>query len=96
MFLLALGATARITRFVTRDHLARHLRAWALRHWDEDHDIPTFVRCGWCVSVWAAAAVFTVAYFYGDTAAFQWITGALSASYLYGIVSSVLDSPDRE
>lgn len=102
MFLLSLGATARVTRFITRDYLSRHLRIWVLKRWDEEHDIPTLLRCPWCFSVWAAAGVFSVAYFYGHTAAFMWITGALSAAYVYGLVSSLLDplppeeTPHRE
>jgi hypothetical protein len=90
-FLLALGATARIVRFVNADYLFRGVRAGAIKRWGPDHDIPYLLTCGWCASIWIAGAVYTVAWFYGHTPAYLIATGALSASWIYAVVAGWLD-----
>lgn len=96
VFLLAFGATARITRFVNADYLFRGVRAAAIRKWGPDHDVPYLLTCGWCASVWVAGAVFTVAYFYGHTAAYLIATGALTASWLYATLAGWLDPTEGQ
>lgn len=95
VFLLALGATARITRFINADYLFRGVRAWAIR-WtgDPDHDLPYLLRCPWCASIWVAAGVSTLAWFYGNTAPFVIVCTALSVSYIYSAIGPVFDPDD--
>lgn len=97
VFLLALGATARITRFINADALAGPLRAAATRiAGDEDRGVAYLVRCPWCASMWVAGGVYAAAYFYGHTAGFLIATAALSASFLIGLAADVLDPPDDD
>jgi hypothetical protein len=90
-WLLALGATARVCRFVNADYLFRGVRVWAIKKWGPDHDVPYGLTCAWCASVWIAGAVFTIAYFYGHTAAYLITTSALTASWLYATIASWVD-----
>lgn len=92
VFLLALGAVARITRFVNADYLFRWPRTWAIRKWGPDNDFAYLLACPWCASVWIAGGVFTLAYFAGHTGAFVIIAGALTASWLYAIAAQYVDS----
>jgi hypothetical protein len=96
VFLLALGATARITRFLNSDYLARHLRAGIIGRLGPDHDLAYGIACAWCASVWVGGAVFTVAWFYGEHAGFVIPAAALSASYLVGVAASVFDSEELD
>lgn len=95
IFLLALGATARITRLVTRDFITRHLRAYVIRRLGPDHDVPYLLTCPWCLSVWVAAGVMTVAWFYGGHPGFIIPAAALTASYLIGLAASILDTAEE-
>lgn len=99
MFLLALGATARITKFVNEDVLFAPVRALAVRYsrhsGDQDKGIAYLLRCPWCVSVWIAAGVFGTAELWGHTAGFRIAAGALTASYLYaGLIRPLLADDD--
>lgn len=89
--LLALGATARITRFFNKDYLARGVRIILIRRFGPDHDLPYLVTCPWCLSVWVAGGIFTTAWFYGEHAGFQIPALALTASWLYAIVAAYVD-----
>lgn len=91
VFLLALGAVARLTRFFNKDYLARGLRIVLIRRFGPDHDLPYLVTCPWCLSVWVAGGVYTVAWFYGEHAGFLIPAAALSASYLYAIFAAYVD-----
>ncbi|MFT4086145.1 MAG: hypothetical protein QM658_03170 [Gordonia sp. (in: high G+C Gram-positive bacteria)] len=96
LFFLALGAAARLTRLITDDRLLGRLRAWALRRWGSEHPITYWLYCPWCVSPYIGGAVFTTAWFYGDTAAFVIVACTLTASWLIGVSSSWLDAPAGE
>ncbi len=91
VFLLTLGATARLTRLVTDDYIARHLRAYVIRHTSEGNDLRVGIGCPWCLGVWISAGLFTLAYFHGSADWFVWPAAALSASWLYGIAATILD-----
>lgn len=95
IFLLALGATARITRLITSDYIARHARAWVIRRLGPDHDLAYLVTCPWCLSVWLAGGVMALAWFYGSHAGFIIPAAALTASYLIGIAASILDTAEE-
>lgn len=93
-FLLALGATARLTRLVTDDYITRHLRVWVIRRTGAGSDWSWLMTCAWCLSMWVSGAVFTLAYFYGAQPWFVWPAAALSASWLYGLTATHLDGVD--
>ncbi|MDH6279519.1 DUF1360 domain-containing protein [Prescottella agglutinans] len=95
IFLLALGATARITRLITRDFITRQLRVCAIRRFGPDHDIPYLLTCPWCLSIWVAGGVMTIAWFYGEHPGFIIPAAALTASYLIGIAASILDTAEE-
>lgn len=91
VFLLALGITCRITRFITKDTLAAGFRSWTAEHFGDDSKLAYLVTCGWCTSFWVAAVVVPVAYAAGSTIAFQAVALVLSLSYLSGVASNWLD-----
>ena len=100
VFLLTLGAVARVTRFVNADYLFRGVRDWAvMRTQDNDgqlhpeRDFPYLLTCPWCASIWIAGGAYTLAWFYGHTPAFTIVTAALSASYIYAVLVPLLDPP---
>lgn len=89
-FLLALGATARITRFVTSDLLGQPIRATVERRFGDDSRAAYLMTCPWCASIWISAAVLAAALLLPGlwfTAAAAWLT----ISYLYGLTASLLD-----
>lgn len=93
MFLLALGATARLTRLINADVIGGPIRAAGIRlsRRGDDGWLPYLLRCPWCLSMWIGGAVYATAWFYGHTGAW-WITcAALSASYLIGVTADLLD-----
>ncbi|NJQ00216.1 DUF1360 domain-containing protein [Streptomyces sp. PLAI1-29] len=92
VFLLALGAVARVTRFVNLDALAGPLRAWFIRRGGPESKLVTLVECPWCLSVWVAAAVVPLAFLYGHTLWFQIPATALTVSYLYGAAARFVET----
>ena len=91
VFLLALGAALRITRFVNRDTLAGPFRAWVIRRWGLESKAAVFVGCPWCVGVWACAGTIAAGYWWGDRAWFVVPAAVLSAAWLVGIAALWLD-----
>jgi hypothetical protein len=89
---LSLGATARITRAVTRDVVLANFRLWVERTRGEYSLASYFVRCSWCLSAWVAAPVAAAAYGWGDDAVFVVPALALSLSYLTGLLSEHAES----
>ncbi|MFF9864488.1 hypothetical protein ACF1G0_03540 [Streptomyces sp. NPDC013953] len=90
-FLLALGAACRITRLITKDTLAAGFRTQVADRFGDDSQAAYLVSCGWCASVWVAAAVTVYALALADSAWFTVPTTALSLSYLVGVASRWLD-----
>ncbi|NLU74453.1 DUF1360 domain-containing protein [Streptomyces sp. HNM0575] len=91
VFLLALGTTCRITRFVTKDSLAAGFRTWMAARFGDDSRPAYLVTCSWCTSIWVAAAVVPAAYLAGGTPAFQVVALILTVSYLAGLASNWID-----
>lgn len=91
VFLLALGAAMRITRFVVADALAEDFRSWVLHRYGTESKLTTLVGCQWCVSIYVCAAVFALAWAYGDRPWFVWPAAALAASQIIGLVAVNLD-----
>ena len=97
IFLLALGAVARVTRFVNDDVLFGPAREWLdERQGSKALGVGTLVHCGWCASIWVAAGVFASAYAFGQDKWWQFIAAALTASYVYAAGSAWIDPEDHE
>ncbi|MBA6433096.1 hypothetical protein [Streptomyces sp. GMR22] len=90
-FLLALGTTCRITRFITKDTLAAGFRIWVADRFGDDSRPTYLVNCGWCTSTWVAAAIALYASLLYSTAWFHLPATALTLSYLAGVASRWLD-----
>jgi hypothetical protein len=90
-FLLAFGATLRLTRLVTDDFITRYLRAAVIRWRGPDSDLAYLVTCPFCLSMYLGGGTATLAYFYGTHPGFIIPAAALSISWLIGIASSWLD-----
>lgn len=91
VFLLALGATCRITRFITKDTLAAGFRSWTAGRFGEDSKTSYLVNCSWCTSIWVSAGVVTLAHLIGGTVAFQVVALILTVSYIAGVASEWID-----
>lgn len=96
LFLLTLGATARVTRLITDDYITRHARAWVIYRFGPNHDLTYLVGCPWCLSIWLAGPAFTGAYFYGHTAAWVIVCAALTASWVIGVAATFIDAAPEE
>lgn len=93
-FLLALGAVARITRFINSDTLVEPVRRKVLRRYGPESWWYTLITCPWCMSVWVAAAVTPLAWIGARSPVFLLPAMALSMSYLYAIVTMHLDGDE--
>lgn len=94
VWLLAFGATARVTRFLNDDVLAEPIRSWVSARFGEDSRLAYLIECPWCASIWLAAPAATVAWFavpeslrvgaWWYTIPGLWLT----ISYAYGRIAS--------
>ncbi|MFE4501704.1 hypothetical protein ACFRFQ_17770 [Rhodococcus sp. NPDC056743] len=94
IFLLTLGAAARLTRLVTDDYITRHFRAFFIRRYGPDNDLAYLVTCPWCMSMYISGGMFTLAWFYGWHPAFIIATAALTVSYLIGTAAILVGSAE--
>lgn len=95
VFLLSLGATARLTRLITDDYITRRLRAIVIKRTGHDSDLSYLTTCAWCLGMWVSGGVFALGFFYGGQPWFVWPAAALGASWLYGIAATILDGTDQ-
>ena len=93
-FLLAFGATARITRFVNDDYLAEPLRNWVFDRFGQESRLAYLATCPWCLSPWVAAAVVLAAYWLGDTGWYIIPASILTISYGYGLLAQAADGEE--
>ena len=96
VFLLTLGAAARVTRLITDDRILGGVRAWVMRRLGPDHPVTYWVYCPWCVSPYVCAALFTLAWFVGETPGYLIPAFALTASWLIGVAATLIDVPAGE
>ena len=89
--LLALGAIARITRFLTSDVLFDPVRDRIERRFGSDSRICYLLSCPWCASIWVAAGVSWVAAAAGAITWAESVPFALLTSYMYGLLAQHLD-----
>jgi len=90
-FLLALGATLRITRFLAKDVLAAPIRAQVIRRTGPDSRWTELSTCPWCLSIYVATAAVCAAWWAGGSAWFQIPAFALTISYLVGVAGRWID-----
>lgn len=90
--LLAMLATARLTRMVTTDRIFQAPRTWLLRkivrRYGEEHLMAYLPVCDWCASVYVGAGVAAAWVMAGSTLWFQAPTAALALSYAAGFLAS--------
>lgn len=94
IFLLTLGASARLVRLVTDDYITRHVRAFFIRRYGPDNDLAYLLGCPWCVSIYICGGMFSAAWFWGWHPAYLIVTAALTASYLIGTVATLVGSAE--
>lgn len=85
-FLLVLGASARLTRLVTRDEIFNPIRDKAGTGW-----LGFFLVCPYCVGLWITAAVAGL-WLIVPTAAFTWVAAVLSANLIWALTQEVIDT----
>lgn len=80
VWVLAVGATARLTRLLTVDELplVARPRDKIIDRYGTDHWLSYLVTCPWCLGMWVAAAVFPAAFLAGDSLWFQVPAGILT------------------
>lgn len=90
--LLAMLATARLTRLVTTDRITQGPRGWLLRRIiksrGEESLLAYLIVCDWCVSVYTGGAVAAAWVLAGETLWFQAPVAALALSYAAGFLAS--------
>jgi Protein of unknown function (DUF1360) len=63
---IAVLATARITRLITRDSITQPIRTAAVNRVGIDSRIAELIQCDWCTGMWASAAVMGAAWAWGE------------------------------
>lgn len=90
LVLLAVLATARLTRLVARDAITDPARAWLHAHGPEW--LTYLVHCRWCASIWLGAGVAAAVY---NWPARWWVAIpliGLAASHITGLLARLEDS----
>jgi hypothetical protein len=95
-FLLAWGATARLTRLVNSDVLTETARDALLARFRADSKPHYLLTCPWCASIWIAVPVVLAAWAADGADWFNVPAAILTISYLYGLVASHLDADDED
>ena len=80
-------AVARLTGIITTDEITAKPRQAILRRLDEDSPLGTLLTCQWCMSMWVAAVVITVAWKWGTLPVFLLPALILAASQITGMLS---------
>lgn len=90
LFLLAVLATARLTRLVTADQILEPIRARLIRRYGEptESKLMYLMTCDWCASFWIAVPVAVVTVMAGDRLAVQAGLLALAASQFTGMLAA--------
>lgn len=87
MMVLAVGATMRLTRLVTKDYLTEQPRRWVQRNSPEK--VAYLVGCPWCSSFWigGVVAVATARWPRSRLVTAAWL--ALTASHAAGMMANL-------
>lgn len=88
LVVLVIGAVARLARLLTADKISEPIREWADRRYGEDSMRSYFVNCDYCVSMYVAPIVATVAVLWGDNRVVLIALIALTASFVAGTIAA--------
>ena len=94
-FFLALGAIARVTRFVNDDVLAAGLRQAVHRRYGGGSPLFYVLGCPWCLSIYVAPPIMTAAYLVPTAWWFVIPAASLTASYAYALLAVNADPASR-
>lgn len=78
-------AVFRLTRLITRDRITDDFRNKIGEKFGMKSKYTYMVNCDWCISMWAAAIIFTARKTHPDIA--DWLSGLLTASAVVGIAA---------
>lgn len=84
---LAMLATARLTRLVTTDRITAGPRSWLITRLPEESLISYLVVCDWCVSVYTGALVAGSWWLWGGHTWYTVLMAALALSYAAGFLA---------
>jgi hypothetical protein len=79
-------AVYRLTKLVTDDKITEDLRDLIFEKLPRGHKLSYLITCGWCVSIWAALAIFTLRKVSPETADF--LSAVLATSAVTGVAYS--------
>jgi hypothetical protein len=79
-------AVYRLTKLITDDKITEDLRNLIFDKFPKGHKLRYLITCGWCVSIWAALAIFTLRKIHPETADF--VSGILATSAVTGVAYS--------
>lgn len=87
LVLLAVLATARLTRLINDDAILDRPRAWVQR--GGESKLAYFVTCPWCVSIWVGACVAVATYDWHAYGVVQVGLLMLAASHVTGMLAVI-------
>jgi Protein of unknown function (DUF1360) len=79
-------AVYRLTKLITDDKITEDLRDLIFEKLPRGHKLQYLITCGWCVSIWAALAIFTLRKISPETADF--LSAVLATSAVTGVAYS--------
>jgi hypothetical protein len=88
LFVIAIGAVVRLSRLVTADKITESIRERLTQRWGEDSLKAYLISCDYCVSIYVAPVVATVAVYWGDNRVVIIGLLALTASFIAGIIGA--------
>ena len=88
LFVIAIGAVVRLSRLVTADKITESIRERLTARWGEDSLKSYLIGCDYCVSIYLAPVVATVAVLWPDNRVVIIVLLALTASFVAGIIGA--------
>ena len=89
LILLALVATARLTRLVTADYVTRPVRRFIDRRWGEESWQSYLSTCDWCASIHTGGIVATAITLWPENRVVIAALVALAGSYVTGLAAQL-------
>lgn len=89
LVLLAIGATARLTRLVTADYITSPIRDRLIERWDEDSKRAYLLTCDYCASMYVGPAVATATVLWPTNRVIVIGLIALTASFVAGTIAAL-------
>jgi hypothetical protein len=89
--ILALGATARLTRLVTSDRITQAPRDWILDRLNPDGLTAYLLTCRWCVSIYTSIPIAAIATLHPNSLWWEIPALALTASHATGLLTAMED-----